>query len=470
MKTSDTTDARTSVVPGRTGITARLIIMGIVVATVVAAVATAAAFPLIRSTSETNARSDLARLADVTAATVQRNPGGRFVVPPLVASSLKSQNVTAYVVLASNDEVPPGVTTSQVDEVISGKPVSATANTSKGDILIEGRPLRQGSGIFLVQPSSIAAAPAQSVLLRFGGALLLGIGVAIVVAVLVARRVTRPLRRAASAADLLGKGERDVQLIPDGPLEVVRISESLNRLSAALAASEGRQREFLLSVSHELRTPLTAVRGYAEAIEDGLVPEAELPRVAELVVGETQRLERLVTDLLDLARLGAVDFHTQRVRCDITDVVEGAFVHWQERCQRVGVELSIEASPDLVALADPIRLRQVLDNLTENALRVTDEGGRIRWRASASGSMMVLEVSDSGPGLSADDARVAFEPGVLYERFRGIRKVGTGFGLAIVGRLAEGMGGHAEAGTSDLGGARFQVWLPLAPMVAPPSV
>lgn len=472
---SEAAAASTNSLVGRTSITTRMIFMGVIVATVVAIVAAIAAFPLIRGTAETNARADLARLADVTAATVQQNPGGRFVVPPQVAASLQAQNVDAYVVFSTSAELPPGVTAAEVAEVTSGESVSAISDSPEVDVLVEGRPLRPGTGIFVIQPTSIAAAPTQSVFLRFGGALLLGIAVAIVVAVLVAQRVTQPLRRAAKAADLLGRGDRDVQLVPEGPTEVARILESLNQLNTALANSEGRQREFLLSVSHELRTPLTAVRGYAEALADGLVVQEDLPRIAELVVTETQRLERLVADLLDLARLRAVDFQVAQVPCDMTGVVAEAQAHWQERCRRVGVQLTVEVEPELVALADPIRLRQILDNLTENALRVTDEGGIIRWRivrqpASQTTSiqpMIVVAVADSGPGLSADDARVAFEPGVLYERFRGVRKVGTGLGLAIVGRLAEGMSGTAVAVASDLGGAQFEVHLPA--VIMPPS-
>ena len=455
------------VIRRRSGLATRMIAMGILVATVVAVVATAAAFPLIRGTAEATARGDLARLADLTTATVQERRDGRFVVPPQVASSLRAQNVSAYVLFAGAKELPAGLTDADVEQVLAGESLSATAEATQGEVLIEGRPLQDQSAVFLVQPSSVVSAPTQTVLLRFAGALLLGIAVSIVVAVLVAQRVTRPLRRAADAADLLGSGERDVQIIPEGPAEVARILDSLNRLSGELTTSEGRQREFLLSVSHELRTPLTAVRGYAEALVDGLVPAHDLPRVSQLVVSETQRLERLVADLLDLARLGAVDFHAERVRCDVSSVITQAQAHWQDRCGRLGVQLSVEVAADLVAVADAVRLRQAIDNLTENALRVTGEGQRIRWRAlAATGhrgeSEVVVEVSDSGPGLSADDAHVAFEPGVLYERYRGVRKVGTGLGLAIVGRLAAAMGGTASAGSSDLGGASFTIRLPAA--------
>ena len=109
-----------------------------------------------------------------------------------------------------------------------------------------------------------------------------------------------------------------------------------------------------------------------------------------------------------------------------------------------------------------MRLRQVIDNLAENALRLVPAGGVIVMGARGDGDWGVIDVRDSGPGLSADDCDVAFEPGILHERYRGLRPVGTGLGLALVGRLASGMGGWARADTAPEGGAAFRVGVPLA--------
>jgi two-component system sensor histidine kinase BaeS len=259
-----------------------------------------------------------------------------------------------------------------------------------------------------------------------------------------------------------------VRLEPSGPTEVAEVAEALNRLGAALADSEDRQRGFLLSVSHELRTPLTAVRGYAEALADGVVPEEQIAAVGATMVGEADRLERLVSDLLDLARLGAQDFRLDLAPVDLAALQEEAVAVWRDRCARVGVELRAESPAEpLLATTDRTRVRQILDGLAENALRVTPAGAPIVLALRREGEQAVLEVRDGGPGLTDDDLAVAFERSALHDRYRGVRRVGTGIGLALVAGLAGRLGGRAEAGHAPEGGARFAVRLPL--QTAPPS-
>lgn len=448
-------------------IAARMVMLGVTVAIVVAMVAGVAAFPLVRDSAETSARAELARLAELTATTVARDADGQFVVPPRVGTVLQDEGVTAYLVFRGTEEPPAGVTRREIDLVTSGRSVSGVGATDAGDVLVEGRPvergpLGRGAGVILVQSADDAIAPALTVLWRVAAALLLGIVVAIVVAIVVSQRMSRSLRAVADAADRLGRGERDVVVDPEGPPEVARIADSINRLSTALSVSEGRQREFLMSVSHELRTPLTAVLGYAQAIDDGLIEGPDLQRTGAVMVDEAQRLDRLVRDLLDLARLEAVDFTFHEVTIDLAEIVEQAADVWSDRCRRVDVELRWSITPPgpLPVSTDPQRLRQIIDNLAENALRVTPEGGYIEFALTSEDGMAVIEVSDSGPGLNADDIAIAFTPGALHERYHGVRPVGTGLGLALVARLARGLRGSAEAGTTAVGGARFTVRIP----------
>jgi len=275
--------------------------------------------------------------------------------------------------------------------------------------------------------------------------------------------LARPLQHAASAAHRLSTGARDVRLVPEGPAEVADVAEALNALNAALAVSEGRQREFLLSVSHELRTPLTAVKGYAEALSDGVVAPESVAATGQVLVAESDRLERLVCDLLDLARLGADDFRIDVTHVDVSELLRAAGVVWAGRCERAGVQFSLDvpAGPGVVIESDPARLRQIVDGLAENALRVTPSGRPIVFALQVDGGGVVLQVRDGGPGLTEDDCRVAFERSVLYERYRGVRRVGTGVGLALVAGLTARVGGRAEAGRAPEGGACFTIRLPI---------
>jgi two-component system sensor histidine kinase BaeS len=240
------------------------------------------------------------------------------------------------------------------------------------------------------------------------------------------------------------------------------VTDALSNLAAALARSESRQREFLLSVSHELRTPLTAVRGSAEAIADGVVEGDDAREAARVAVAESERLDRLVRDLLDLARLGADDFRLDPTEIDLAGIVQDAAATWRRRCEPHGVVLRLEVPPEGVpAFSDAGRLRQILDGLAENALRVTPRGGPLVFAARSEDGAAVLEVRDGGPGLTEDDLAVAFERSALYERYRGTRRVGTGLGLALVAGLADRLGGSAIAGPAPEGGAAFRVRLPL---------
>jgi two-component system sensor histidine kinase BaeS len=236
---------------------------------------------------------------------------------------------------------------------------------------------------------------------------------------------------------------------------VRELSRSLNLLAQALATSEGRQREFLLSVSHELRTPLTGIRGFAEAIEEGVGDPVESARTIGV---EADRMQRLVSDLLDLARAEADDFPLDLSTLDLGDVVRQAAPVWERRCAEVGVVFRAELPAEPVRVrADAGRVRQVLDGLAENALRVTPEGRPVVFAVQPPG---LLQVRDGGPGLAPEDLPVAFDRAVLYERYKGVRRVGTGLGLALVGTLVRRMGGTAEAGRAQEGGACFSVRLP----------
>ncbi len=280
---------------------------------------------------------------------------------------------------------------------------------------------------------------------------------------LLARRLARPLREMSIAAHELATGRRDIRVAATGPTEVAEVGDALNRLATALVTSEQRQREFLLSVSHELRTPLTAIRGFAEALADGITPPDEVPGTGQVVLAEALRLDRLVRDLLDLARLGADDFHVDPATVDMTGIVGAAARVWERRCSAEGVPLRVEL-PDgpVVAVTDAARCRQILDGLAENALRVVPAGAPIVFALRKEGEHAVIEVRDAGPGLTAEDCSVAFERSVLYERYRGIRPVSTGLGLALVAGLTARLGGQAEAGTAPEGGAAFTIRLPTA--------
>jgi signal transduction histidine kinase len=193
-----------------------------------------------------------------------------------------------------------------------------------------------------------------------------------------------------------------------------------------------------------------------------------VPAAGRTIVGEARRLDRLVADLLDLGRLGADDFRYDVAPVDLDALVGEAGQMWQRRCAAVGVRFGLERpSRPVVVSTDAARVRQVVDGLAENALRVTPAGAPLVLALRTEGGEAVIEVRDGGPGLTAEDREVAFERSALHDRYRGLRPVGTGLGLALVKALATGLGGRVEADVAAReGGACFRVRLPL-PMTTP---
>ena len=241
--------------------------------------------------------------------------------------------------------------------------------------------------------------------------------------------------------------------------EVTDVEAALGSLDQALVHSEGRQREFLLSISHELRTPLTAIRGYAEALGDGLVPPGQVAQVGKTLEAESDRLTAFTNDLLALARLEADDFSLHSSSVGVDSVLAAAETAWRAMAHAGGVVVEVAASDPVTVQTDAGRLRQVIDGLIENALRVSPSGSRVVLSARRDGARVVIEVADGGPGLTAEDAAQAFERGVLRERYRDARPVGTGLGLSIAARLVERMGGTISAHSTPAG-AVFRIALP----------
>jgi two-component system sensor histidine kinase BaeS len=238
----------------------------------------------------------------------------------------------------------------------------------------------------------------------------------------------------------------------EGPAELRSLATSFNEMASQLARARAAERDFLLSVSHELKTPLTAIRGYAEGLGDQAV---SLDEAAETIRREAERLERLVTDLLDLARMRRSTFSVRREPIDLAVAAREVVRRYGPQADSFGVELD-EASPDAApALGDADRILQVLSNLVENALRVTPSGGRVHVVAEPG----LLAVEDTGPGLTPDEIEHAFERFFLHSRHRDRRSVGSGLGLAIVKELTQGMGGHVAVTSAPGEGARFVVRL-----------
>lgn len=448
----------------RTSLAVRITALCFGVAGVVALVAGLIATRQASAVAEQVSRSTLADQADVLAKQLDDTGLGSRLGLLRVAGVLGGQHIG--IVFYPAGGAPTSADPSAVTAVIAAgittppaRPTSATITVSGVVELVEARATATG-GFALVQEVGIGAGAAQQLRRDMLVALGIGLIVAAVAGLLLARLLARPLRRTAQVAMTMSNGRRDLRVPVEGPREVADVADAVNRLAEALARSEARQKDFLLSVSHELRTPLTAVSGFAESLADGVVTGTDVPHVGRLVLDEAHRLDRLVRDLLDLARLGADDFRLDLTDVDLTELVHVTADVWRSRCAAKDVPYRADAPPHPVRVrADPRRLRQVLDGLTENALRVTPAGRPIVLSLDAQQGRAVLRVRDGGPGLSESDYQVAFRRGVLHGRYASHRPVGTGVGLALAHGLITRMGGTIQAGPAAEGGACFTIVL-----------
>jgi two-component system OmpR family sensor kinase len=283
------------------------------------------------------------------------------------------------------------------------------------------------------------------------------------IAFLLARAIARPVRRVAHATRELATATGSLPLVPvEGPRELRSLAQSFNEMALQLARAREAEQAFLLSVSHELKTPLTAIRGYAEGLGEGALPADE---AADVIVRESKRLERLLGDLLDLARMRKAEFSVRREPVDLAEIAREAVRRYEAQARDFGVALEAAGAAEAPALGDADRTLQAVSNLVENALRLAPAGGSVRIVAEPG----AIRVEDTGPGLSPEDLDHAFERFYLYSRYGRERPVGTGLGLAIVKGLAEGMGGSVEARSEPGRLTVFTIRLPLPPAARTPS-
>ena len=305
-----------------------------------------------------------------------------------------------------------------------------------------------------------ATSASISYFLLAGGISLIAAAIA---AALITRRVSRRVVDAAVAARRIAAGDLSTRLDPSrsdvGELATLR--DSLNQMAAHLEDLRDLDRQFLLAVSHDLRTPLTSILGYAEAIMEGEVEDPT--HAARVVVGEANRLERLIGDLLDLARLDAHQFALNIDKLDAATVVSNAAASLRYAAEAALVTLVVYADDPVTIVGDRDRIAQIVSNLIENAMRFAQTQVEVRCEATRDG-FVVITVSDDGPGIAEEDRPRIFERHYSSVRRPG-RSAGTGLGLTIVSELVAQMGGtvEVESPLADGHGTRFAVRLPADP-------
>lgn len=406
---------------------------------------------LTRRSLDEDARRSLARQADLVAAQHEVTPiegKGSAQIGRFLAT--EQQRLAVLTLAQAELLLPPG----GAADLRSRGSAEGTVEV-RGERFLYAARTANGDAVVLLRSVRNQSADWTPFLAGLGLAGLVGALLAAFVALALARAVARPVTRVADASRRLAAGASPDPLLVEGPEEVRQLATAFNELSEELHLAQDAERAFLLSVSHELKTPLTAIRGHAEGLSDGVV-EAE--RAGGVIEREAQRLERLIRDLLDLARLRRRSFSVTTQPVDLGEIALEAVARYEPQSHAFEVALDAAVVPGAGALADPGRTLQALSNLVENALRCTPPGGTVRIAASRGR----LDVADDGPGIEAGDLDRAFERFYLWDRYGADRPVGTGLGLAIVAELTHAMGGNIAVSSEPGRGSTFSLLLPPA--------
>ena len=389
---------------------------------------------------------------EVPVATLTKAIGGDriFYVPIVPGASLFSGPLP---------HLPAGTLTRR--ELASGQPTTLNLTVGRTSYLAVAEPVAIGKQVL---GALVVAKPASQLRSRwvvlierlaiaFGG----GVLVAALVGLYLSRRIVKPLMSLSAAADEIAGGTYGIDVPqPRGRDEIAQLSARFADMAAKLAEAEQLSRNFLMSVSHELRTPLTAIRGHVSALREGVIDDpAAFESSLAVIEEEAIRLERLVGDVLDLAKLDAHRFTVLDEEVDMGQLCDRAYAAFGEVARQRTIDYRREFAASPVIVTDGDRVLQIISNLLSNAFRWTPEGGRVSLALdSANGSVSVV-VSDSGPGVSPEERERIFRP--FWSRDGG----GTGLGLAIARELAVALGGRIDLRSEPGLGARFELILPL---------
>jgi len=287
---------------------------------------------------------------------------------------------------------------------------------------------------------------------QFRYALLAALATSLILTQFLAHGMTSPLRQMTAAARAMARGDYSRRVRATSRDEIGQLATAFNQMAADLGAEDEYRRGLIANVSHELRTPITALHAVLENVVDGVVePDTETMRVA---LAQTERLGELVANLLDLSRVESGVIPLQLSVFRVVEFLADAVAHASVSTD--GIDVVVSATPvNLAAVADPARLRQVVVNLVENAIRHSPTGGRVSVLASSGDSGLRIEVADEGPGIPAAERERVFE------RFtRGATSAGgTGLGLAIARWAVELHGGTIEVMDGGTG-CRIGVTIP----------
>lgn len=330
--------------------------------------------------------------------------------------------------------------------------------------------------------------PLRSIKTKLGAVIVAAVGVTVIVVVLgvragmpiwlnalvagalslgmvqfLARGMTSPLRDMAAAARAMGTGDYSARVVETSRDEVGELARTFNKMASELAEVDRVRKDLIANVSHELRTPISALQAVLENLVDGVGPPD--PATLQTMLGQVERLGRLVTQLLDLSKLESGTFPLDSQPFALKGVAERAAREVSLNAAHASdkrIELDVRVPEDLTVVGDPERVHQVLANLLDNAVRHSPDEAVVQLSAGAEDGSVRIDVIDEGPGIPAPDAERVFERFYRSDAARAASEGGTGLGLAIARWIIDLHGGDIKAESRSPHGCRMVVHLPRA--------
>jgi signal transduction histidine kinase len=314
-----------------------------------------------------------------------------------------------------------------------------------------------GLGLIVVaRPRAVFADVIRALLPSLVIAGIIAAGFALVVAGLLARTITQPLRRLVGGARAFASDQR-ARAPVGGPTEVKELGGAFNEMADEIERARASEQAFLADISHELRTPLTSIHGFAQAIAEGEARGEGVPRAAEIIQREARRLVRMVEGLLQVAKIEAGVQRLAHEQVAAADLLRGAVAALDVQAREAGVSFDLSAGP-LPVVGDPDRLSQLFINVLDNAVKHSPRGATVRVNGEQLDGEVIVRVRDEGTGLPSGTERKLFAR--FWRGDNAAARAGSGLGLAIAQAIAQAHGGSIDARNPPGGGAEFAIHLP----------
>ncbi len=278
----------------------------------------------------------------------------------------------------------------------------------------------------------------------------------------VSKRISKPINKLNEAAKSIAKGNFKQRVDVDEINEIGELSETFNYMAESIEEFENNRNSFLANVSHDLRTPMTTITGFVEGVLDGTIPENKKDWYLSIVLDESKRLSRIVTDLFDVSKIEQGSFNLDPKSFDLNELVRINIIKFEKRITDKNIELLVEFERDgIFVFADKDAIARVLTNLFDNAIKFTDENGYIKIRVGTKNGKAYVSIENSGLGIDEDELVHIFDRFYKTDKSRNLDKNGAGLGLYIVKGIVQAHGERVWAESVKNEFTRFSFTLKL---------